>query len=149
MLSAGELVRLCCLKLISLGVLFKGQSTAKFDKIESFETSFVSQIEEGDKLNTKVTMDILKQFDLNATEEDCMLVREACSAVSTRAARLSAAGILALVKKMNREKGTLYQLLVCLVFPANLAGQKYLNEYKFVPQVVHDRDTYATSNISP
>ena len=108
----GELVRLSCQKLISLGVLFKGQSTPKFDQVESFETSFVSLIEEGDKPNTKVTMDILKQFDLPATEEDCLLVREACSAVSTRAARLSAAGILALVRKMQREKGTLWSSFV-------------------------------------
>ena len=30
-----------------------------------------------------------------------------------------------------------------------LPGQKYLNKLKSVPQVDHDRDTYATSNISP
>ena len=26
---------------------------------------------------------------------------------------------------------------------------KYLNKFKFVPQVAHDKDTYNTSNISP
>ena len=28
-------------------------------------------------------------------------------------------------------------------------GQEYLNKLEFVSQVAHDRDTYATSNISP
>ena len=30
-----------------------------------------------------------------------------------------------------------------------LTSQKYLNKLKSVPQVAHDRNTYATSNISP
>ena len=34
-------------------------------------------------------------------------------------------------------------------FYYTLPGQKYLNKLKFVSQVAHDRDTYATSNISP
>ena len=100
-----------CQKLISLGILFKGLSTPKFNEVESFETSFVSIIEEGDKPNIKATMDILKQFDLNPTEEDCLLVRDACSAVSRRAARLSAAGVLALVRKMKRETTGIYYTL--------------------------------------
>ncbi|KAI6655543.1 Hexokinase HKDC1 [Oopsacas minuta] len=101
----GELVRLCCQKMISIGILFKGQSTPKFDKIESFESSFVSQIEEGDKPDIKIITGILNQFDITPSEQDCQLVRDACVAVSTRAARLSVAGIIALVKKMNRIEG--------------------------------------------
>lgn len=101
----GELVRLSCLKLISLGLLFKGQSSQKFDQSDSFGTNLVSTIEEGDKPDIGVISGVLKEFDLNPSEQDCALVREACSAVTVRAARLSAAGIVAAVRKMGREKG--------------------------------------------
>eukprot|EP00800_Vazella_pourtalesii_P002582 TRINITY_DN12502_c0_g1_i3.p1 TRINITY_DN12502_c0_g1~~TRINITY_DN12502_c0_g1_i3.p1 ORF type:complete len:444 (-),score=92.86 TRINITY_DN12502_c0_g1_i3:696-2027(-) len=101
----GELVRLSCQKLISIGILFKGQSTPKFDQIESFESSFVSQIEEGDAPDIKAITEILKRFDFEPTEQDCVLVRDTCVAISTRAARLSVAGIIGLVKKMGRHEG--------------------------------------------
>ncbi len=104
-LLLGELVRLSCQKLISIGILFKGQSTPKFDQIESFESSFVSQIEEGDAPDIKAITEILKRFDFEPTEQDCVLVRDTCVAISTRAARLSVAGIIGLVKKMGRHEG--------------------------------------------
>ena len=103
--TLGELVRLSLQKLIAIGILFKGQSTPKFDQIESFESSFVSQIEEGDSPDIKVITEILKQFDFDATQQDCVLVRDTCAAISTRAARLSVAGIIGLVKKMGRHEG--------------------------------------------
>ena len=36
---------------------------------------------------------------------DCEVIRRVCEAVSTRAARLAAAGIVALVKKINKMNG--------------------------------------------
>ena len=35
-----------------------------------------------------------------ATDEDCRIIRRVCEAVSTRAARLAAAGVIALVRKV-------------------------------------------------
>ena len=35
-----------------------------------------------------------------ATDEDCRVIRRVCEAVSTRAARLAAAGVVALVRKV-------------------------------------------------
>ena len=35
-----------------------------------------------------------------ATDEDCRIIRRVCEAVSTRAARLAAAGVVALVRKV-------------------------------------------------
>ena len=35
-----------------------------------------------------------------ATDEDCRIIRRVCGAVSTRAARLAAAGVVALVRKV-------------------------------------------------
>ena len=36
----------------------------------------------------------------DATDDDCRIIRRVCEAVSTRAARLAAAGIVALVRKV-------------------------------------------------
>ena len=38
-----------------------------------------------------------------ASDADCKTVRRVCEAVSTRAARLTAAGVVALVKKINKQ----------------------------------------------
>ena len=36
-----------------------------------------------------------------ATDDDCRIIRRVCEAVSTRAARLAAAGVIALVRKVS------------------------------------------------
>ena len=44
-------------------------------------------------------------FSLDTSDEDCDVVRRVCEAVSTRAARLAASGIVALVKKIDKVNG--------------------------------------------
>ena len=44
-------------------------------------------------------------FNIKASEQDCEVIRRVCEAVSTRAARLAAAGIVALVKKIDKIDG--------------------------------------------
>ena len=41
-------------------------------------------------------------FSIEASDADCNTVRRVCSAVSTRAARLAGAGVVAVVKKSKR-----------------------------------------------
>ena len=41
-------------------------------------------------------------FSIKASNQDCEVIQRVCEAVSTRAARLAAAGIVALVKKINK-----------------------------------------------
>ncbi len=49
---------------------------------------------------------ILKEdFSIEASDEECTIVKRVCEAVSTRAARLAAAGIVALVKKIDKLNG--------------------------------------------
>jgi hexokinase len=43
-----------------------------------------------------------KRFDIKASDQDCEVIRRVCVAVSTRAARLAAAGVVALVKKIGK-----------------------------------------------
>lgn len=53
-----------------------------------------------------VCKDLLKRkFSIEATPEDCEIVKRVCEAVSTRAARMAAAGIVALVKKIDKLDG--------------------------------------------
>ena len=44
-------------------------------------------------------------FSIEASDEDCEIVRRVCASVSKRAARLAAAGVVALVKKINKLDG--------------------------------------------
>ena len=57
-----------------------------------------------------------EEFGIEASAADCETVRRVCEAVSTRAARLAAAGIVALVRKIDKVSkctvaidGTLYK----------------------------------------
>ena len=46
-----------------------------------------------------------EKFSIEASDEDCEIVKKICDAVSSRAARLVAAGTVALVKKINKLDG--------------------------------------------
>ncbi len=46
-----------------------------------------------------------ENFSIEASDEDCHNVKRVCAAVSTRAARLAGAGVVALVKKINKLDG--------------------------------------------
>lgn len=60
-------------------------------------------------VSTRETDDCKKvfkeNFSIEASDMDCDVVRRVCEAVSTRAARLAASGIVALVKKINKIDG--------------------------------------------
>ena len=45
------------------------------------------------------------RFGIEASYQDCEVVRRVCEAVTTRAARLAAAGVVALAKKINKIDG--------------------------------------------
>lgn len=48
---------------------------------------------------------VMKDFSIDASDADCEAVKRICAAVSTRAAHLAAAGIVALVKKIGKLDG--------------------------------------------
>ena len=50
-----------------------------------------------------VCRELLKnEFSIEASDEDCEVVKKICEAVSSRAAKLVAAGVVALVKKIDK-----------------------------------------------
>lgn len=48
---------------------------------------------------------ILNELEIDASFEDCVLMREVCQTVSLRAAQLCAAGLAAVVEKMRENRG--------------------------------------------
>lgn len=128
----GETVRLVLQSLIKNESvhLFDGKSSPTFDTFEKFETKYLSFIEDGyvyisHKISNfylaiiictimqsislrdiNVCKDLLrKDFSIEASEEDCEIVKRVCEAITTRAARMAAVGIVALVKKINKIDG--------------------------------------------
>lgn len=53
-----------------------------------------------------VCKDLLREdFSIEASEGDCEIVKRVCVAITTRAARMAATGIVALTKKINKLDG--------------------------------------------
>ena len=78
--------------------------------------------------NTEDCRRLLKDtFAIEASTEDCEVVRRVCEAVSTRAARLAATGVVTLVKKIDKLGG-------CTVA---VDGTLYKEHPKFAERCVH------------
>ncbi|KAJ1551763.1 hexokinase A [Nowakowskiella sp. JEL0078] len=103
----GEIVRHIVLELISTGELFKGQNSTELKQTYSFETAFMSRIERdhtNELSDTKAVLeDLLKIPSTNIG--DRRIIKRICELVGIRSARLSAAGIVAVVTKINRLDG--------------------------------------------
>ncbi|KAJ3409739.1 hexokinase A [Chytridiales sp. JEL 0842] len=103
----GEIVRYVLLDLIKTGELFQGKGLAALETKYIFETAYMSRIERDhtlDLADTKAVLeDILKVP--RTTRQDRLIVRGVCELIGRRAARLSAAGVAAIVTKMNRLDG--------------------------------------------
>ncbi|NXT22297.1 HXK2 protein, partial [Syrrhaptes paradoxus] len=100
----GEIVRHILLALVKKELLFRGKSCDKLRTKDIFQTKFLSSIET-DGLGLRQVQAILQDLELQASFEDCVLVREVCQAVSLRAAQLCAAGLAAVVEKMRENRG--------------------------------------------
>lgn len=99
----GAITHAALLKLTRDKVLFGGKCSEKFGQLEldRFESKFLSDIE-GENGVAKCKEIFKKDFQMDVSDQDCELVRQVCEAVSTRAARLAGAGIVALVKKIGK-----------------------------------------------
>ena len=72
----------------------------------SLETALAAKIEEDKTPGLRATAKALSEAGLpNSTARDRVLLREACVCVSTRAARLSAVGVVALLQQMGATEG--------------------------------------------
>ncbi|KAI9632261.1 putative hexokinase [Dioszegia hungarica] len=106
-LYLGEVFRLILCELIDSGDLFLGQNTYKLEKAYAFDTAFLSLMESDptDELLTIIGV-FSHFFGIETTLEERQFFRQLAVLIGTRAARLSACGIAAIVsKKGYLEKG--------------------------------------------
>ncbi|XP_071299613.1 hexokinase-3 isoform X1 [Agelaius tricolor] len=120
----GEIVRQILLVMTEKELLFQGKPCPKLQTKDIFKTKFLSTIELNG-LALRQIRAILNELELDASFEDCVLMREVCQTVSLRAAQLCAAGLAAVVEKMRENRGvdqlsvtvgvdgTLYKLHPC------------------------------------
>ncbi|XP_072913341.1 hexokinase-4 isoform X3 [Hemitrygon akajei] len=102
----GELTRLVLLKLVNQNLLFNGEASEQLKTRGSFETRFLSQIE-SDTGDQKQIYNILTTLGLMPSKVDCDIVHLVCTSVSTRAARICAAGLAGVINRMweNKNRG--------------------------------------------
>lgn len=103
-LYLGEVTRLVIKDLIATGELFGGKCNAELDQPYNFETAYMSRIERDHSAELSDIKLLLQDiFHIEQTNfVDRQIVKRVCELVGIRAARLSAAGIAAVVTKINK-----------------------------------------------
>jgi len=99
----GEITRNILLNLIDRSLLFNGYSSKDLNNHYSFETEYMSTIENDDTGTLENTRQILEE-SLNlppTTLTDRQIVKRVCQMVGLRAARLSSAALSAIVSHCN------------------------------------------------
>ena len=110
----GEIVRLMMLDLIDKELLFVEEMKknsyrhALFTK-GSFYTKFLNEIESDSNTKFTKTKRILNELAgiENPSIDDCSVVKCICNAVTKRAAKLTAAGLAVILKRMNKPDVTI------------------------------------------
>ncbi|RVX71231.1 Hexokinase [Exophiala mesophila] len=104
-LYLGEIFRLVVVDLHeNKNILFEGQDISKLKKPYTLDASFLSFIEEDPFENLQETHDMLEEkLGLSATKPELELLRRLAELIGTRAARLSACGVAAIVTKKKIE----------------------------------------------
>lgn len=100
----GEIVRLIILKLCSNREIFGGIAPDSVLFNAGLSTAFVSQIL-NPKNSTEIIRSYLAGFGLIADDEDIDKLIQICDAISTRAAYLCAAGVVAVANKIKENRG--------------------------------------------
>mmetsp|Transcript_46585 Transcript_46585/g.113445 ORF Transcript_46585/g.113445 Transcript_46585/m.113445 type:complete len:507 (-) Transcript_46585:10-1530(-) len=98
----GEICRLVVTDMIAKEALFVGKAPKLFLTPGSFTTetmAFIETASVGDVQDKLVNMGLE-----GASTEDCRVLKLICSIVSTRAARLSAAGVAAIAKRLDKAR---------------------------------------------
>lgn len=100
----GEIVRYILVELASSGELFNGKMSDELRTPYSFDTMFMSRIERDHSAELSDTRAVLESLlhISSTTLRDRKIVKHVCELVGIRAARLAAAGVAALVTKINK-----------------------------------------------
>lgn len=101
----GELVRLILVKMARDSLLFEGKTTAELLTTGRFSTSYIYTIESDKEEEGLANAEkVLRSMGLDPSAEDCAATRRICQIVSTRAARLCAATLAAVMRQIRDNK---------------------------------------------
>uniref|UniRef100_A0A670IJ57 Hexokinase-2 n=1 Tax=Podarcis muralis TaxID=64176 RepID=A0A670IJ57_PODMU len=116
----GEIVRYILLELTMRKVIFRGRPSEVLKTKNIFPTKFLTNVE--DTPGHHYVCNILEEYGLSVSTEDALVVKDVCRAVSSRAAKMCAVGISAVVEKIRENRrvsklditvgvdGTLYKM---------------------------------------
>ncbi|XP_039632726.1 hexokinase-2-like [Perca fluviatilis] len=100
----GEIVRLLLVRLAEDKLLFKGRTSEALRTPFTFETKFISEIEEQDS-GLVNTLRILTDLGLEWESVDCAIVRLVCETISSRSANLCAAALATIANRIRTNRG--------------------------------------------
>ncbi|XP_073322092.1 hexokinase-2 [Pagrus major] len=101
----GELVRLILVRMTREQLLFQGKTTAELLTTGSFKTSYIYGIDnENDEEGLASAEKVLRGLSLDPSVEDCIATQRVCQIVSTRAAHLCAATLVAVLRQIRDNK---------------------------------------------
>ncbi|XP_041855254.1 hexokinase-2 [Melanotaenia boesemani] len=104
-LYMGELVRLILVKMARAQLLFQGRTTSELLTTGRFSTSHIYTIENDREEDGLATAEkALRGLGLDPSAEDCRATRRVCQIVSTRAAHLCAASLVAVLRQIRDNK---------------------------------------------
>ncbi|XP_031163929.2 hexokinase-2-like [Sander lucioperca] len=99
----GEIVRLLLVRLAENKLLFKGQTSEALRTPGTFETKFISEIEE-QVSGLENTQKILTKLGLKWNSVDCGVVRLVCDTISSRSADLCAAALATITNRIRTNR---------------------------------------------
>uniref|UniRef100_A0A8C4E1Y6 Hexokinase-2 n=1 Tax=Dicentrarchus labrax TaxID=13489 RepID=A0A8C4E1Y6_DICLA len=101
----GELVRLILVRMTKERLLFQGKTTAELLTTGSFNTSYIYAIDnDRDEEGLASAEKVLRGLSLDPSVEDCIATQRVCQIVSTRAAHLCAATLVAVLRQIRDNK---------------------------------------------
>ncbi|XP_063058804.1 hexokinase-2-like [Engraulis encrasicolus] len=101
----GEVARLVLVEMANQKLLFGGEVSEALSTPDSFETRFISDIEEEDTGLERAQEILTEDLGLAATPEDCEIVRLVCYTLSTRSAQLCGAALAGLANRIRHHRG--------------------------------------------
>uniref|UniRef100_A0A3Q3GU30 Hexokinase-2 n=1 Tax=Labrus bergylta TaxID=56723 RepID=A0A3Q3GU30_9LABR len=99
----GEMVRIILVRMTKEKLLFQGKTTAQLLTTGRFKTSYIYTIDT-DKYGLLSAEEVLRGLGLDPSVEDCIATQRVCQIVSTRAAHLCAASLVAVLRQIRDNK---------------------------------------------
>uniref|UniRef100_UPI0037E87477 hexokinase-2 n=1 Tax=Semicossyphus pulcher TaxID=241346 RepID=UPI0037E87477 len=101
----GEMVRLILVRMTKEKLLFQGKTTAQLLTSGRFNTSYIFTIDtDKDEEGLLSAEEVLRGLGLDPSVEDCIATQRVCQIVSTRAAHLCAASLVAVLRQIRDNK---------------------------------------------